>query len=220
MKIGYKKYIVLFFFLIVQNAFSAQTDNSGHISIDVQAFPTNNINYFNTTESWRLVYGKLGNQPPYDPTNKNHCNTSETAPDYVLAFNISEILKNAGDTFSEQYLHVYYDGDAGEKALALQLNDGKIKNSVLRMTEVFIRKENSKFAKLTSDRLLKKLILLNDNEENMMYVCFGYLQHLIAAPIQEQLGFINPSEQSNPRIDPQKIVLWYEASKATPKSSR
>jgi HSP90 family molecular chaperone len=46
------------------------------------------------------------------------------------------------------------------------------------------------------------------------------LDSITENPDNGWMGFINPSEQSNPRIDPQKIVLWYEGSKATPKSNR
>jgi hypothetical protein len=213
MKISYK-FVLLLFCLTTQTVFSGQVDNSSNVAIDVKAFPNNDINYFsnnNKTESWRLVYGELGKQPPYDPNNENHCNTNEENPDEVLAFNISAILKNAGDNFNEHNLHVYYDGDAGEKALALRLNETKIKNSFLRMTEVFIRREDSKFAKLTTDRLLKKLTLLNDHEDNMMYVCFGYLQQLAGTPIQE----FSTDIKANPRVDPRKIVFWYEGAKAS-----
>jgi hypothetical protein len=205
------KYGVLFLCLTAQNVFAGQIDNSNKVLIDVKAFPNNDINYFNKAESWRLVYGELGKPPPYDPDNNNHCNTNEKNPDEVLAFNITGILKNAGDNFSEQHIHVYYDGDAGKKALALRLNEAKIKNSVLRMAEVLIRQENSKFAQLTPDRLLKKLGVLNDNEDTMMYVCFGYLQQFAATPIQA-----SSSDTTSPRVDPRKIVFWYDGEKATP----
>lgn len=214
MKISYK-YVLLFLLITVQqDGFSEQVNNVSN-NIYVKAFPNNDINYFynnNNAESWRLVYGKLSN-PPYDPNNSNHCNTDEKTPDQALSFNITDFIKYAGDRFDVHNIHVYYDGDAGEKALALRLNEGKIKNSLFAMAEVLIRKENSKYTQLTANRLLKPLTLLNDNEDNIMYVCFGYLQHFAATPIEESKdGGIT----TKLIVDPEKIVFWYDGSKATP----
>lgn len=212
------KYALICFLLTAQDVFSEQLNNSFSGNIDVKNFPDNDIKYFsnnNKAEAWRLVYGKLS-KPPYDPNNENDCNVDEENPDEALSFNISEILKNAGANFNPDNIHVYYDGEAGEKALALRLNEAKIKNSFLAIAEVFIRKENSKYTKLTPDRLLKSLTVLNDNEENIMYVCFGYLQHFAAiTPSQEPKDDIS-TINTNPIVDPQKIVFWYDGLKATP----
>jgi hypothetical protein len=158
------------------------------------------------------VYGKLVN-PPYDPNNSNHCNTDEKTPDQALSFNIAEFIKNAGDDFDIYNIHVYYDGDSGKKALALRLNEGKIKNSLLAMAEVLIRKENSKYTQLTANRLLKPLTLLNDNEDTIMYVCFGYLQHFAATTSEESK---DGNMTTKLIVDPEKIVFWYDGSKAMP----
>jgi hypothetical protein len=136
MKISYK-YLLLFLLLTVQqDGFSEQLNNASD-NIYVKAYPDNDINYFynnNNAESWRLVYGKLVN-PPYDPNNSNHCNADEKAPDQALSFNIADFIKNAGDGFDIHNIYVYYDGDSGEKALALRLNERRIKHSLFAMAE-------------------------------------------------------------------------------------
>ncbi|MCX7067937.1 MAG: hypothetical protein NTW85_09635 [Methylococcales bacterium] len=218
MKTNYK-YVLLFLLLIAhQNGFSAQENNAPN-NIYVKAFPNNDINYFynnNNAESWRLAYGKLV-KPPYDPNNSNDCNSDEGGSDQALSFNIAEFIKNAGDRFDIHNIHAYYDGDSGKKALALRLHEWKIKKSMFAMAsaiaEVLIRKENSKYMQLTESRLSKPLPLLNDNEENIMYICFGYLQHFATTESEKS----KDGDMTNKHIvDPEKIVFWYDGSKATP----
>jgi hypothetical protein len=209
MKIIYK-YFLIFFIIYAPAIFSAQVPNSFTQRIHVKAFPDNDINYFfknNNAEAWRLVYAEISNPPP-DPENQKHCSTNEVTSDKALSFNISEIIKKAGRNFNIDNIYVYFDGESGKKALSFWLNDPKIKNSYLAMVEVLIHKENSKYTKLTPDRLLKTLPLLHDKEENKLYVCFGYLQQLMSEPNKES-GNNTPS-----LLDPKKIVFWYDGATA------
>lgn len=206
------KYVLIFFLIYAPNVFSVQALTVYDHSIHVKAFPNNDINYFfanNKAEAWRLVYAEVST-PPTDPDNQKYCDTAEAAPDKALSFNISEILKKTGDNFNIDNIYVYYDGDSGEKALALWMNDGKIKNSYFAMAEVLIRKADSKYTKLTPDRLTKVLKLLNDKEENKLYVCFGYLQQYVSTPIQESIN------NTHTLVDPKKIVFWYDGPTASP----
>ncbi len=208
------RYALIFFLVYAQDVFSDLTYNPHHNTIDVKPFPNSDIKYFsnnNKAESWRLVYGKLG-RPPYNPNKKSHCNANESAPDEVLSFNISEIIKNAGDTFNADNIHVYYDGDTGEKALALLIGGAKIKHSFFAIADVLINKEDSKFAILTPAERLQSLKLLKDNEKNMMYICVGYSQQIVM-----QIHGSGEDINTNPNIDPTKIVFWYDGFKASSK---
>ena len=213
------KYALIIFLIYTQEAFSERVFNPSNYKISVKAFPDNDINYFfnnNKAEAWRLVYAEFS-KPPYDSNNKNHCNSDEEGPDEALSFNISEIIKNAGDNFNANNLHVYYDGESGKKALALLLSESKFSKSFISIGKALIGKESSEFAVLTPNRLKKSLVILNDNDENRIYVCFGYLQHLISTPviqnIEEYLGYTTIN--TTPPVDPQKVVFWYDGAKAT-----
>jgi hypothetical protein len=46
-----------------------------------------------------------------------------------------------------------------------------------------------------------------------MYVCFGYLQHFAAIPSEESK---DGDRTTKLIVDPEKIVFWYDGSKATP----
>ncbi|MFI3190809.1 MAG: hypothetical protein QX190_14770 [Methylococcales bacterium] len=214
MKTNYK-YVLLFLLLIAhQNGFSAQENNASNY-IHVKAFPDNDINYFynnNNAESWRLAYGNIV-KPPYNTGNSNNCNSDEEGSDQALSFNITDFIKNAGDRFDIHNIHVYYDTDSGKKALALLLNELRIKRSWVAIAEVLIRKENSKYTQLTANISTKALTLLNDNEENIMYVCFGYLQNFLASASEESKDRDMTTKHI---VDPEKIVFWYDGSKATP----
>lgn len=214
------KYALMLFLLIPQKVFSEQEHD-----VYIKEFPDNNINYFfknNKAEAWRLVYADLS-RPPADPDGKNHCSGDEVAHDEALSFDVSNIIKNTGDNFNIDNIHFYYDGESGKKALSLLLNDPKIKNSFISLGEVLINKQESKFSVLTEDRLYKPLTLLNYNKENKMYVCFGYLQHLILTPItqviEEYIGLSDKIANTNTAIDPRKIVFWYDGAKAAPINS-
>lgn len=211
------KYALIFFLMVTQKVFSEQRHD-----VYIKEFPDNNINYFfnnNKAEAWRLVYADIS-QPPADPDGKNHCSGDEVAYDEALSFDISEIIKNMGGNFNIDNIHFYYDGETGKKALALLLNDPKIKNSFISLAEVLVKKKDSKFSILTEDRLYKPLTVLNQNKKNKMYVCFGYLQRLIITPITQVIkGYIGFSDEiinTNTAIDPRKIVFWYDGAKVAP----
>lgn len=215
------KYALMLFLIVTQQAFSEQELNPSNHGINIKAFPDNDINYFfknNKAEAWRLVYPEFA-KPPYDPNNDNHCDANEIAPDEALAFNISEVIKNAGDNFNIDNFHAYYDGDSGKKALALLLFEPKFKNSFIALGKVLIHKGDSEFAELTPDRLKKLLSILHDDEENTMYVCFSYIQHLIMTPktqnIEKDSISTDTTINTDSAIDARKIVLWYDGAKAT-----
>jgi|GEM_PF-2251519 len=217
------KYTLILFLTYTQWVFAERVLNPTNQEIGVKAFPNDDIRYFfnkNKAEAWRLVYAELS-KPPADSDNINHCNVDEKGPDQALSFNISEIIKNVGDNFNANNLHAYYDGESGKKALALLLSELKFKKSVISIGKVLIGKGDSEYAVLTPARLKKKLTLLHDNEENKIYICFGYLQQLITTPvienIEEYVGVTDTTINTHPAVDPSKIVFWYDGAKATPK---
>jgi hypothetical protein len=202
--------------LVTQQAFSEQV--STNKGVNIKAFPDNNINYFfkkNKAEAWRLVYAEFANTPD-DPNDDNHCNSHETAPDKTLAFNISEVIKNTGHNFNTDNFHAYYDGDSGGKALALLLSDPRLKNSFFALGKALIGQGDSEYAVLTPARLKKSVAILHDDEENRIYMCFGYLQQIITRlathPIEKEAN----TTDINISVNPLKIVLWYDGAKAAP----
>lgn len=212
------KYALMLFLLVTQQAFSEQVSNRYNQGINIKAFPDNDINYFfknNKAEAWRLVYAEFGNTPN-DPHNDNDCNSHETAPDKTLSFDISEIIKNTGHNFNAGNFHAYYDGDSGRKALALLLSDPRLKNSIFALGKALIRQGDSEYAVLTPARLRKSLAVLHDNEENRMYLCFGYLQQIITTLAMQHIEKEANASDANISVNPLKIVLWYDGSKAAP----
>jgi len=210
------KYTLMLLLLVTQPVFSEQVSHNK--GVNIKAFPDNEINYFfknNKAEAWRLVYAEFGNTPA-DSNNDNHCDSHETAPDKTLSFNISEVIKNTGNNFNTDNFHVYYDGDAGRKALALLLSDPRLKNSIFALGKALIGQGDSEYAVLTPDRLKKSLSILHDSEDNRMYLCFGYLQQIITKlathPIEKQAN----ATDTDISVNPLKIVLWYDGAKAAP----